>query len=64
MPATRWRCGNSTGSRAPSGRLVETAENLAKREIGRRVLTWAIDTTSPGGRHVFHVFAAVAEFRA
>ena len=42
--------------------LVETAEDLAKREIGLRVLTQAIDTTSPGGRLVFHVFAAVAEF--
>jgi len=42
--------------------LVETAEDLARREIGLKVLTQAIDTTSPGGRLVFHVFAAVAEF--
>jgi DNA invertase Pin-like site-specific DNA recombinase len=42
--------------------LVETAEDLAKRKIGLRLLTQAIDTTSPGGRLVFHVFAAVAEF--
>ena len=42
--------------------LVETAEDLAKSQIGLRVLTQAIDTTSPGGRLVFHVFAAVAEF--
>lgn len=42
--------------------LVETAEDLAKREIGLKVLTQPIDTTSPGGRLVFHVFAAVAEF--
>lgn len=42
--------------------LVETAEDLARREIGLRVLTQQIDTTSPGGRLVFHVFAAVAEF--
>lgn len=42
--------------------LVETAENLAHRQIGLKVLTQAIDTTSPGGRLVFHVFAAVAEF--
>lgn len=42
--------------------LVETAEDLANRETGLRVLTQAIDTTSPGGRLVFHVFAAVAEF--
>jgi DNA invertase Pin-like site-specific DNA recombinase len=42
--------------------LVETAEDLAKRQIGLKVLTQQIDTTSPGGRLVFHVFAAVAEF--
>ena len=42
--------------------LVETAEELTKRQIGLKVLTQAIDTTSPGGRLVFHVFAAVAEF--
>ena len=42
--------------------LVETAEELAQRQIGLKVLTQAIDTTSPGGRLVFHVFAAVAEF--
>jgi DNA invertase Pin-like site-specific DNA recombinase len=34
--------------------LVEPAEDLAKREIGLRVLTQAIDTTNPGGRLVFH----------
>ncbi len=38
--------------------LVETAEDLAKREIELRVLTYAIDTTGPGGRLAFHVFAA------
>lgn len=42
--------------------LVETAEDLARREIGLKVLTQQIDTTTPGGRLVFHVFAAVAEF--
>lgn len=42
--------------------LVETAEDLQRRQIGLRVLTQAIDTTTPGGRLVFHVFAAVAEF--
>jgi len=42
--------------------LVETAEELARQEIGLKVLTQQIDTTNPGGRLVFHVFAAVAEF--
>ena len=40
--------------------LVETAEDLAKREIGLRVLTQAIDTTSPGGTPVYE---CVAEHR-
>jgi DNA invertase Pin-like site-specific DNA recombinase len=42
--------------------LVETAEDLQQRHIELKVLTQAIDTTTPGGRLVFHVFAAVAEF--
>lgn len=42
--------------------LVETAADLQRREIGLKVLTQAIDTTTPGGRLVFHVFAAMAEF--
>ena len=42
--------------------LVETAENLQQRGIGLKVLTQQIDTTTPGGRLVFHVFAAMAEF--
>jgi DNA invertase Pin-like site-specific DNA recombinase len=42
--------------------LVETAEALSQRQIGLRVLTQAIDTTSPDGRLVFHIFTAVAEF--
>ncbi|WP_093008072.1 MULTISPECIES: recombinase family protein [Sphingomonas] len=42
--------------------LVETAELLQGREIGLKVLTQAIDTTSPGGRLTFHLLAAIAEF--
>jgi DNA invertase Pin-like site-specific DNA recombinase len=42
--------------------LIETVEMLSEREIGLRSLTEAIDTTSPGGRLVFHVFGALAEF--
>ena len=42
--------------------LVETAADLQAREIGLRVLTQQIDTTTPGGRLVFHMFAAIAEF--
>jgi len=42
--------------------LVEIIQGLDEREIGFRSLTEFIDTTSPGGRLVFHVFAALAEF--
>lgn len=42
--------------------LIETVETLEAREVGLRSVTEAIDTTTPGGRLVFHVFAALAEF--
>lgn len=42
--------------------LVETAEDLRKREIGLQVVTQQIDTTSAGGRLFFHIIGAVAEF--
>ncbi|MDX5986409.1 recombinase family protein [Sphingomonas echinoides] len=42
--------------------LVATTAELQRRNVGLRVLTQAIDTTTPGGSLVFHVFAAVAEF--
>jgi DNA invertase Pin-like site-specific DNA recombinase len=42
--------------------LIETVEMLSKREIGFRSLTENIDTTSSGGRLIFHVFGALAEF--
>jgi DNA invertase Pin-like site-specific DNA recombinase len=42
--------------------LVEVVQYLREHGIGLRVLQQAIDTTTPGGMLVFHVFAAVAEF--
>jgi DNA invertase Pin-like site-specific DNA recombinase len=42
--------------------LIQTVEQLDERKIGFRSLTEAIDTTSPGGRLVFHIFGAIAEF--
>lgn len=42
--------------------LVDQVQLLAEREIGFRSLQETIDTSSPGGRLVFHVFAALAEF--
>ena len=42
--------------------LIETVEEMGERKIGLRSLTEAIDTTTAGGKLVFHVFAALAEF--
>lgn len=42
--------------------LVETIEDLDGRKIGFRSLTEAIDTTTAGGKLVFHIFGALAEF--
>jgi DNA invertase Pin-like site-specific DNA recombinase len=42
--------------------LISIVAGLRKRGIGFRSLHEALDTTTPGGRLVFHVFAALAEF--
>ncbi len=42
--------------------LVETVRELEQRDVGFRSLQEAIDTTTPGGRLVFHIFASLAEF--
>lgn len=42
--------------------LIETIEKMEERQIGFRSLTEAIDTTTSGGRLIFHIFAALAEF--
>ena len=42
--------------------LIETVTELAKRGVGFRSLTEAIDTTTPGGRLVFHIFGALGQF--
>jgi len=45
--------------------LIEVVRSLEERGIGFRVLTGqgaAIDTTTPQGRLVFGIFAALAEF--
>ncbi len=42
--------------------LIDTVTALADRGVGFRSLRESIDTTTPGGRLVFHVFAALAEF--
>ena len=42
--------------------LIETVEDLEGRQIGFRSLTESIDTTTSGGKLVFHLFGALAEF--
>jgi len=42
--------------------LIETVAALAARGIGFQSVTEQIDTTTPGGKLVFHVFGALAEF--
>jgi DNA invertase Pin-like site-specific DNA recombinase len=41
-------------------KLITTAEELEERGIGLVSLTESIDTTTPGGVLVFHVFGAIA----
>jgi hypothetical protein len=62
VPGTPWSSGSSTASAAPLRHLVDTVTGLADRGVGFRSLQEAIDTTTPGGKLVFHVFAALAEF--
>jgi DNA invertase Pin-like site-specific DNA recombinase len=42
--------------------LIDTVEDFGERGIGLRSLTESIDTGSNGGRLIFHIFAALAEF--
>ncbi len=42
--------------------LIDTVTALADRGVGFRSLRESIDTTTPGGRQVFHVFTALAQF--
>jgi DNA invertase Pin-like site-specific DNA recombinase len=43
------------------GQLIATFDDLDRRGIGLRSLTGAIDTTTSGGKLVFHIFGALAE---
>ena len=42
--------------------LIETVAALEQRGVGFRSITEAIDTTTPGGRLVFHLFGALGQF--
>lgn len=42
--------------------LIDTVNELHARGVGFKSLNENIDTTNPGGRLVFHIFGALAEF--
>ncbi|HYG87803.1 MAG TPA: recombinase family protein [Azospirillum sp.] len=42
--------------------LIETVNALETRGVGFRSLTEAVDTTTPGGRLIFHIFGALGQF--
>jgi DNA invertase Pin-like site-specific DNA recombinase len=42
--------------------LVETVSDLAARSVGFHSLQEQIDTTTSGGKLIFHIFASLAEF--
>lgn len=44
--------------------LIEVVTELSERGIGFRSLQENIDTTTPGGKLIFHVFGALAESRS
>lgn len=44
------------------GKLISTIELLNEADCGFRSLTEAIDTTTPTGKLVFHIFGALTEF--
>lgn len=42
--------------------LIDTVRELETRGVGFRSLTEGVDTTTPGGTLVFHIFGALAQF--
>ena len=42
--------------------LIETITDLNNRKIGFKSITENIDTTTSGGKLIFHIFGALAEF--
>jgi DNA invertase Pin-like site-specific DNA recombinase len=42
--------------------LIDVVKGLEERQVALVSLTESIDTSTPGGRLVFHVFGALAEF--
>jgi DNA invertase Pin-like site-specific DNA recombinase len=42
--------------------LIDTISDLQRRGVGFRSVQESIDTTTPGGKLIFHIFGALAEF--
>ncbi len=42
--------------------LIELISDLEERKVGFKSLTESIDTTTSGGKLIFHIFGALAEF--
>jgi DNA invertase Pin-like site-specific DNA recombinase len=42
--------------------LIKLVTDLEGRGVGFRSLTESIDTTTPGGKLIFHVFSALADY--
>src|ERR671932_1207187 len=42
--------------------LIDTVTTLQEKRIGFKSLTESIDTTTSGGKLVFHIFRALAEY--
>lgn len=42
--------------------LIETVEDMQRRGVGFKCLTQDLDTTTAGGRLIFTIFSAIAEF--
>lgn len=42
--------------------LIEAVRKLEAKGVGFRSLTEGVDTTTPGGTLVFHIFGALAQF--
>ena len=42
--------------------LIETVRKLEAKGVGFRSLTEGVDTTTPGGTLIFHIFGALAQF--
>jgi DNA invertase Pin-like site-specific DNA recombinase len=42
--------------------LIDTARKLEAKGVGFRSLTEGVDTTTPGGTLIFHLFGALAQF--